>query len=318
MESRAHAVIAGLFVIVLLIAGVVGLWWFGDRKEATREIVIVTQGNVGGLNLQAAVRYRGIRVGKVIDIELDSADVRNILITAEVADSVPLTRATTASLNYQGVTGLAHVLLEDPGTDPSPLTGDGDMPPRIVMHPSLLQEIGSAGTTLVKESLTFLQRANRMLDAENQRNLAQTLAKLNEASGELASAAQRVGPVLARIETAASDANLQRVERGLDRFAAAAGSADTTLRSWQTVADDVQRVAKSADTLIADANRDGALGELVPRLNRLAGDLEQTNRQLGRVLDQFEQAPQSILSGPPLQPAAPGEPGFVVPQGAAR
>lgn len=318
MESRAHALIAGLFVIVLLIAGVVGLWWFGDRKEAMREVVIVTQGNVGGLNPQAGVRYRGIRVGKVTGIGLDPADVRNILITVEVADSIPLTRATTASLNYQGVTGLAHVLLQDSGTDPTPLAGVEGAPPRIVMHPSLLQEIGSAGTTLVKESLTFLQRANQMLDAENQRNLAQTLAKLNEASGELASAVQRVGPVLDRIESAASDANLQRVERGLDRFVAAAGSADTTLRRWQTVADDVQRVAQTADAVIADANRNGALGELVPRLNRLAGDLELTNRQLGRVLDQFEQAPQSILSGPPSRPAAPGEPGFVVPQGATR
>lgn len=318
MESRAHAVIAGLFVIVLLIAGVVGLWWFGDRKEATREVVVVTQGNVGGLNPQAGVRYRGIRVGKVTGIALDPADVRNILITIEIADSIPLTRATTASLNYQGVTGLAHVLLEDPGTDPTPLAAEGGAPPRIVMHASLLQEIGSAGTTLVKESLTFLQRANRMLDAENQRNLAQTLAQLNAASGELAGAMQRVGPVLARVEAAASDANLQRIERGLDRFAEAAGSADTTLRRWQSVADDVQRVTKRAEVLAAEVNRDGALGELVPRLNQLAGDLEQTNRQLGRVLDQFEQAPQSILSGPPPRPAAPGEPGFVVPPGTAQ
>lgn len=318
MESRSHAVVAGLFVIILLLAGMVGLWWFGDRKDATREVVVVTQGNVGGLNPQAAVRYRGIRVGKVIDIRLDPEDVRSILITVEIADSIPLTRATTASLNYQGVTGLAHVLLEDPGTDPTPLAAEGDAPPRITMHPSLLQEIGAAGTTLVKESLTFLQRANRVLDAENQHNLAQTLAQLNTASGELATAVQRVGPVLARIEAAASEANVQRVERGLDRFSQAAGAADVTLRRWESVADDVARVARRADALVLDANRDGALGELVPRLNRLAGDLEQTSRQLGRALDQFEQAPQSILSGPPLRPAAPGEPGFVAPQGTAR
>lgn len=318
MESRAHAVAAGLFVLVLLAAGIVGLWWFSDRKEATRELVVVTRGSVGGLNPQAAVRYRGIRVGKVVDIRLDPSDVRNILITVDIANTVPLTRGTTASLSYQGVTGLAHVLLEDPGTDPVPLAAAGGEPPRIVMHPSLLQEIGSAGTTLVKESLTFLQRANRMIDTDNQRHLAQALANLNVASGELASAAQRVGPLLSRLEAAASEANVARVERSLDRFANAAGTADATLRRWQGVADDVQRVAQRADTLMLDANREGALGEIGPRLNRLAGELAQTNRQLGRVLDQFEQAPQSVLSGPPPRLPAPGEPGFAAPQGGAR
>lgn len=318
MESRAHAIIAGLFVIVLLIAGALGLWWFGDRKESTRQIVIVTQGNVGGLNPQAAVRYRGIRVGKVVDIRLDPEDARNILISAEVADTVPLTRGTTASLNYQGVTGLAHVLLEDRGIDPAPLAADDDGRPRIVMNPSLLQEIGAAGTTLVRASLDFLQRANSVLDDDNQRNLAQALARLNAASGELASAAQRVGPLLGRLEGAVSDANLQRVERGLDRFAQAAGSADATLLRWRAVAEDVQRVALRADAFLTEANRDGALAEVGPRLNELASDLAQTNRQLGRVLDQLEQAPQSVLSGPPQRPPGPGEPGFAAPPGEAR
>lgn len=318
MESRAHAIAAGLFVIVLFAAGVVGLWWFSDREDATRGVEIVTRGNVGGLNPQASVRYRGIRVGKVIDIRLDPADVSNILINVEIADNIPLTRGTTASLSYQGVTGLAHVLLEDPGTDPAPLpVGEGGRP-RIVMRPSLLQEIGSAGTSLVRESLVFLQRANRALDVDNQRNLAATLANLNAASGELATAARRVGPVLDRIEAVASDANRQRVERGLDRFAQAAGTADSTLRRWEDVADEVQRAAQRTGAVVVEANRDGALGELVPRLNRLAGNLDETNRQLGRVLDQFEQAPQSILSGPPPRPAAPGEPGFVAPAGGAR
>lgn len=318
MESRAHAIVAGVFVLVLALAGAVSLWWFGGQQEATREIEIVTAGNVGGLNPQASVRYRGIRVGKVLDIRLDPADTRNIVIRIEVAKHIPLTRATSASLNYQGVTGLAHILLEDPGTNSAPLAGEGDALPRIVMHPSLLQEIGSVGTTLVKESLTFLQQANRVLDDENRQNLAATLANLKDASAQLAVAAQRVGPTLDRVESVASDANVARLEHGLERFARAAESADTTLRRWEQVAGEVQAVARRADALIAAGNRDGALGELIPRLNGLVGEVDQTNRQLGRVLDQFEQAPQSLLSGRPAQPPAPGEPGFAPPPGAVR
>jgi phospholipid/cholesterol/gamma-HCH transport system substrate-binding protein len=57
----------------------------------------------------------GIRVGKVQAIELDPQDGQNILIRISVDSNVPVTRATTAKLGYQGVTGIAHILLEDKG-----------------------------------------------------------------------------------------------------------------------------------------------------------------------------------------------------------
>jgi len=67
--------------------------------------VVVAKQNVSGLNPQAQVRYRGIRVGKVNDIRLDPDDSSNILISIEVNDDVPLTRGTVAKLNYRASPG---------------------------------------------------------------------------------------------------------------------------------------------------------------------------------------------------------------------
>ena len=76
MESRSHAIAAGLFAIILSCALVGALWWFSDRRDATRDVLLVSSGSVNGLNVQATVRYRGIVAGKVAAINLDPADPR--------------------------------------------------------------------------------------------------------------------------------------------------------------------------------------------------------------------------------------------------
>jgi phospholipid/cholesterol/gamma-HCH transport system substrate-binding protein len=50
---------------------------------------------------------------------------------------VPLTTGTVAKLTYQGVTGLAHILLLETGKDSQPLQPNDEDPPRITMIPSL-------------------------------------------------------------------------------------------------------------------------------------------------------------------------------------
>ncbi len=79
MENRSHALAAGIFTILLGICAAVAIWWLGQSDESTTSYVLETRRNVTGLNLQAQVRYRGIRAGKVTAIEPDEADPRVIL-----------------------------------------------------------------------------------------------------------------------------------------------------------------------------------------------------------------------------------------------
>ena len=65
MENKAHALVAGVFALLLLMATLAAVWWFGGNREAVSEYLVVTRQSVTGLNLQAQVRYRGIRVGWV-------------------------------------------------------------------------------------------------------------------------------------------------------------------------------------------------------------------------------------------------------------
>src|SRR5678815_1741530 len=94
MESRAYALITGLFV--LGIAGCIIAWanWLAKTPIARTD-------------------YRGMGVGRVSTIALDPKDPRRILINIEVDNSIPVTKGTYAQLGMEGITGIAYVHLLD-------------------------------------------------------------------------------------------------------------------------------------------------------------------------------------------------------------
>ena len=178
MENKSHAFVAGLFALVFGVAAILAIYWLSGGRDETHEYVVVTKQNVGGLNPQAQVRYRGIRVGKVSEIRLDPEDFSNTLVTIQIRDDVPLTTGTVARLNYQGITGLAHILLMESGKDTQPLVPNDDEPPRITMIPSLLEELGENGMATLRQARQLMASANDMMNEENRRHLTATLKNL--------------------------------------------------------------------------------------------------------------------------------------------
>jgi phospholipid/cholesterol/gamma-HCH transport system substrate-binding protein len=300
MENKSHAFAAGLFAILLGLAVALTVFWLGGEHEAMRECVLVTTDSVSGLNPQAQVRYRGIRVGKVADIHLDPENSDNILITILIHKDVPLTKGTVAKLSYQGITGLAHILLLDDGKDKTPLANSD--PVRIAMVPSLIEELGDAGGDLLRETHALMVRANAVLDDENQRHLKGTLKNLEQTTGSLKPTLDNLNATLVRINAVLTDESVA----GLARAGKEAGP---LLSDARALVGKLQSSADKLDTAIGDASANGA-SALMPRLNELAGDFSQTSRQLSRLLRILEDSPQGMVLGVPAQPPGPGEPGF--------
>ena len=305
MENRSHALVAGLFALILGLSAVAALWWFGGKKEATDQYVVVTKKNITGLNLQAQVRYRGIRVGKVETIELDPHDFSNILIGISVDRNIPVTRGTIAKLGYQGITGIAHVLLEDSGKDSSPLEGEGDELPRILMQDSLMQELTDVGGDTLRNARDFLASANDVLSPENRQSITRSLANLEATTSHAkeltAQLSQLVTPENVRLYNATLVKTEQAVGQAGPFFAEARGL--------------VANLKSASEKLNAtlDASSGDGVGALLPRLNELADELGSSSRQLNRVLQNFEDSPQSLIFGRQNVLPGPGEAGFVAP-----
>lgn len=303
MENRSHALIAGLFALLLGASAIASIWWFGGQREATQDFIVVARQNVTGLSPQAQVRYRGIGVGKVQSIRLDPDDIRNILIRIRVDSEVPVTRGTTARLGYQGVTGIAHVLLEESGRDPAPLADGSGKPPRIAMQASLIEELSDVGGETMRQARDFLAAANELLKPENRARISRTLASLEAATA-------RAEQVLAGVERVLSPANLERVERLLVNAEAASAQALPVAGEARELIGRLRAATGKLDLALGDPVETAAL---VPRINALSDELSQSSRQLSRILRMLEETPESLIFGTSRASPGPGEPGFVPP-----
>ena len=302
MENKSHAFVAGLFALLLGAVAIVALFWLRGTQNSLREYVVVTKYTVGGLNPEAQVRYRGIRVGKVKDIQLDRDDPGDILIRISIPDSIPLTKGTVAKLATQGVTGIAHVLLLDSGKDNEPLVATDGRLPRIAMVPSLLDEVSESGPAELRQVQEVMTAANALLNEKNRRRFAATLANLEATSASMKPAIENMNATLVQVRKLLDDQNIGNISR-------AAGEVGPLLADTRQLVGKMQATADKLDVAIGDASA-GGTSALMPRLNELAADFSLTSRQLSRVLRLLEDSPQGLVFGVPAAAPGPGEPGF--------
>jgi phospholipid/cholesterol/gamma-HCH transport system substrate-binding protein len=300
MENRAYALAAGLFTLLLGIGVVATALWFSGETVQNDEYLLVSRYPVSGLNPQAPVRYRGVTVGKVVDIKFDQQEARAILVKILVQTGTPLTQGTYARLGSQGVTGLSYVMLDDDGKKPEPLVADGGQPARIEVRPSFMDSITASGEELVVNFNQVAQRVNTLLGDDNQKQLMGTLRNLDHATGKFASLATALEPSVKALPALLNDTGI------------ALKRADTLLANINQRLDSFERAANSAEQfgVSGTALTDTMMTETVPRLNVLLEDVQRSSRGLERLLNEINEQPQSLIFGRSNLPPGPGEPGF--------
>ena len=309
MENKAHALIAGLFTIVLLTAAVlIGLWLNRDQVEWV-PYQIATKLSVPGLNPQAAVRYRGLDVGKVDDITFDPQEVGQILVHISVRPDTPITQSTFATLGYQGVTGIAYVQLDDDGSRPVRLESSEAQVARIEMRPSLFDQLQTRGLAILQQTEEVAKRINDMLNPDNQKAILSAFDNVSKAATEIETIPRQLQPTLAKLPSVTTQA--QHTLASLDELSKNAANLANSLNG---IATKLNAPGGTISTITHTADR---LGSVADRLEHdalpLADEIRSSIRSLNRTLDNLSERPQSVLFGSPQIAPGPGEPGFAVP-----
>ena len=308
MENRAHALAAGLFTLVLGMALAAVALWFGKKEMEMVPYMLATTSSVTGLKVEAPVRYRGVDVGKVDEIGIDSANSGRVLIRIGVREgSAPITASTYAQLGYQGITGLAYVLLGDDGKSKELLKGSGGEIAFIRMKPSLMDD----GESLFGSLIEISDKVNQLLDDENRGHVKRTLAGLEEVTQRANAATKKLDPTLEAIPGLIHEARSMAADAR-----ASLKKADVLIGSVNGLALKLDQRVDTLTQALASVEEVGiaarAVGEeTVPRVNALVDDLARESRTLGRVANNLGDNPQSIVFGIPPGKPGPGEPGFV-------
>lgn len=315
MENRSYALATGVFVLVLGAALLLTILWFAEDREVTRDYILVSEDNIGNLNTQAAVRFRGITAGKVTDIRLNPKDFRQILVTISIREDLPLTKGTTAKLASQGVTGVSYIQLDDFGGDPRPLVDRAGEPPRLALQPSVITLITEA-TLDAMQALDHMSRQLEIfLSEENRGRFEELLVQLGGIADGVDRALGELPATLAAIQELVGPENRRRLEAMLDSFEQAGAEAVPAIEEMRqlmaSLATTGARIEEAVEQVGADLQKTGEhlQADTLPRVDRLLEEMNIGSRRLGYLLEELEMSPQLLLRGREVPEPGPGEAG---------
>ncbi len=317
MENRSHALMTGFFTIVLLIAAILfGVWFNRDRVERVPYLLATTL-SVPGLNPQAAVRYRGLEVGKVDAIDFDRNVAGQILVHISVNPDTPVTKTTFATLGYQGVTGIAYIQLDDETVGSPLLATSASQPARITLQPGLLDQLEKRGKRILDQAEAVTVKVNNLLSPANQQAMLSAFADISKAANAYGAIPAQLEPTLSRLPQLTA-----KVEQTLDSVKTAGNDISRLSDNWNKLGASLQapggpleKVSGTVDRvgLSVEAVARGVELEALPHVIELTDETRSSMRAVKRTMNSLSERPQSILFGAPDLPPGPGEAGFVAP-----
>lgn len=189
METRANYTLVGAFVVFFVVVIVAFILWIArvDFSRNATEYEIYFSRSVTGLKEGGTVLYRGVPVGSVKSIALDSTNVEKVQVVILIEKDVPIMEDAFASLELQGITGVAYIQLNG-GTKGMPkLRPLPGMNRAIISNrSSVFEEVtASLPEVLSQVSKTFAE-IRPLFNEDNQKAFSESLKNIHTITKALA------------------------------------------------------------------------------------------------------------------------------------
>lgn len=309
MENRPHVLQVALFIIGLTITTGAAVFWFSAGRPGQVPYELLTNGDVMGLRAHAAVRYRGVDVGDVRSIHLDPAHPGRIAIHILVNRDTPVTHSTFGCIEFQGVTGIRFVQLDDTGSDPALLPSSANRTAQIPMQPGPLDQLQEDVAVLGRRFAGVGDRVESMRSSDMRNQLATTAASLRHAARSLSMLMQQAHPIISQLPATVSrsDHALLSASVLISSLNAPDGQRRSNLGKLDAGARQIDEAAPSIHTSLEDLS--ARVGDdLLPGVNPLAVDVANAMRSMKRAAGRLPITSPSF--GMPGAAPGPGEPGF--------
>jgi phospholipid/cholesterol/gamma-HCH transport system substrate-binding protein len=303
MENKAHALVAGVFVItVTALLAVLAIWLTRDNTQRD-QYELTTSETVSGLQPQAAVRFRGVPVGKVESIGFDEKVKGNVLIRVSIDRAAPMTQSTFATVASQGITGLTFIQLDDNGESTKRLVPNDDDPPRIPLRQGGIDKLLKQSEVIFNQAEQAATRLNQLLSDANQKAVNTAVTQLAEAAGSINRVAKGLEPTVAGLPALSRDSSAT-----MKALKASADDVGATARRLNAKGGPLDKLTEGGTALAAGVETFSAA--TLPKLGEVADETARTMRQLRRTVSAVDDNPQALIFGNGVPVPGPGEAGF--------
>jgi phospholipid/cholesterol/gamma-HCH transport system substrate-binding protein len=286
LESKTNYFIVGLIVILLTAALIIGGLWLStgfDQKKYNTYTVYMHEA-VSGLNIESPVKYNGVKVGLVSDIELNDVNPQQVTLQLQIAEGTPITTSTQATLISQGITGTTYLGLSATSSTKTPLQKEpGEPYPVIPYKRSFFSQLENNVNEL---SVNIKQ----IFDKENSEHIKQTLTSLQKIAAVIEKNSDNLNTSLHDLPELIQNLKYSVVQfNKMSREVAAAGTQlSDTMRAGRNSIDKISQHAIPPAVL------------LLRRLDLIAANIEKMSADM-------RQNPAVIIRGSAPPKLGPGE-----------
>ncbi len=319
MNNKVNYTLVGFIVLLGIVSMLSFTYWMlkPAKAEDTQKYIIYFNESVLGLNLDAPVKYKGIKVGKVIRLRINPKNSEQIEVTVDILKTTPIKEDTVAKLTAQGITGLSYINLSEGVNNSKPLRAkQGDTYPIIKSAPSFFanveQSLGSVSDLL---ALT-LGRTNKLLNDENQKQFAKLLKKSAQVMDKIDTTLdektmlhiQKSAENLEHLTTQIGK-SIPKINDFIDNSIVWENNINASFfsiqQTYSKMGITMNNMAKSFSHV--ENNVEDATVETLPLMNGTMLEIQQTLINLNELLNQYERSPSDILFKKEKIKRGPGE-----------
>jgi len=305
METRAHFVAVGTFVLAVIFLAFVAVLWLGRAEfgQRAKQYYIFFRGSVAGLNKGSQVQYNGIPVGRVVAIRVDPGNLEQIEVTVEIDTRiVDIKSDARAFLDANILNGIATIQIRGGTREASDLLPEpGHRYPVIKAGRSELEEVKASLPELVADLREAAHSLNTLLNENNRQAVSDTLENIRTITGALVEPSKEVSEVVDNANKALAD--LRSFFRDVDQSYTEKGGLKDQLS--QTLGD-ADRLAKNLNDAgrqlqqLIQENRPGIRNftqSTLTQIGDVVTDLQRFVTGITRFVSEIERNPPKLLFG---------------------
>lgn len=280
METRAHYVLIGAFVLSVLAAALLFVLWLSQKQDTFDEYDVIFTQRVSGLSKGGQVRFNGIQKGEVHSLTIDPKNPTIVRARVRVDTDTPIKTDTRAELELVGFTGLAVISFVG-GSPEKPLLKD------VVRGVPEINGDTAGLAAFFEGSGDIVAAAQRLLSEDNTVAVTRTLESLAEISEEVAKNKAEITVVIKNAATISTDlaSTMKKLDRSatqLEKIMASDGP-ETVKEARALVTEMRAMVAENRAPLSAFTNEGLAqVGPAMVEARRLMRSLDQVLREVDR------------------------------------
>jgi phospholipid/cholesterol/gamma-HCH transport system substrate-binding protein len=271
METQPNYVIVGAVVVGLFISAILFIMWISrvDFNDKSKTYLTYFEGSVTGLRVNEQVRYHGLPVGVIKNLEVDKENLDRIKITLTINEPDLIREDSIASIEMRGLTGYSYIQIEG-GSKHSPLLKrkPQEAYPVIPSKPSSLETIFTEASKAIKRLSSLSETLDKFFDKDMRQSFHETVA---EARSTLQSMRHQFGDIKGEMKKTMKDVRQASI---------VFGKASTELE--KTLSDNREAIDDFTHTSLYD-------------FSKLMLEARQSLKGITRVVNKIEASPLEFL-----------------------